>query len=159
MKLIDHMPRYERIWLLIGLISIVVFLTIMAVMALGFGLRPAGHAHTFPPDQVATTAPFNEPKLVQTGPNEYRAYMVAQVFTFLPNEMRVPKGSTVTFEMTSPDVVHGMIIPGTNVNIMAVPGLVTEFTYTFNKSGDYPLICHEYCGAGHQLMMGRLIVD
>jgi cytochrome c oxidase subunit 2 len=159
MKLIDHMPRYERIWLAIGVISIAVFLAVLAVLAIGLGFTPSTHANTIAPDQVATTAPFNDPRLEQTGPNEYRAYMVAQMFSFMPSEIRIPRGAKVTFEITSPDVVHGLLIPGTNVNMMAVPGLVTEFTYTFKKSGDYPLICHEYCGVAHQLMMGRLIVE
>jgi len=159
MKLIDHMPRYERIWLAIGVISIAVFLVILAALAIGLGHTPATHANTIAPDQVAVPPPFDQPRLERTGPNEYQAYMVAQMFSFFPGEMRIPKGATVTFKITSPDVVHGLFIPGTNVNMMAIPGLVTEFTYTFKKSGDYPLICHEYCGVAHQLMMGRLIVE
>src|SRR5690349_21508150 len=101
----------------------------------------------------------NEPALKQIGPNEYRATMVAQAFAFNPGELRLPKGATVHFEMTSPDVVHGLLIPGTNVNLMVIPGQITEFTYTFKESGDYALLCHEYCGVGHHLMMGRLVVQ
>ncbi|WP_346773940.1 cytochrome c oxidase subunit II [Brevibacillus sp. SYP-B805] len=96
---------------------------------------------------------------MQTGPNTYKATMVAQMFSFVPNELSIPVGSTVHFELTSPDVVHGLFIPNTNVNIMVIPGHITEFTYTFHSKGDYLILCHEYCGAGHHLMMGRLLVQ
>ncbi|UUZ85018.1 hypothetical protein LJK88_16340 [Paenibacillus sp. P26] len=36
--------------------------------------------------------------------------------------MEVPVGSTVHFTVTSSDVVHALEIPGTNVNMMIVPG-------------------------------------
>ena len=153
-----HLPRYERIWLTIGIISLFVFLFILGTLAIGMGLQPPGHMKTVPPEQVRTSAPFNKPTLVQIGPNEYKATMVAQMFSYLPDQLEVPAGSTVHFAVTSPDVVHGLYIPNTNVNIMVIPGHVAEFTYTFKHPGDYLMLCHEYCGAGHQVMMGKLKV-
>jgi cytochrome c oxidase subunit 2 len=153
-----HLPYYEKVWLTIGSLSLVVFLVILGVLGVGLGLEPPGQMRTLPPEQVQTTAPFNQPQLVKTAPNEYKATMVAQLFTFLPNELEIPAGATVHFEVTSPDVVHGLYIPNTNVNIMAVPGHIAEFTYTFKEAGDYLILCHEYCGSGHQVMMGKLKV-
>jgi cytochrome c oxidase subunit 2 len=153
-----HLPRYERIWLTIGIASLFIFLIILGTLAIGLGLQPPGHMKTIPPEQVRTSAPFNKPALVQIGPNEYKATMVAQMFSYLPGELEVPAGSTVHFEITSPDVVHGLYMPNTNVNIMVIPGHVSEYTYTFKHAGDYLMLCHEYCGAGHQVMMGKLKV-
>ncbi|RAP76546.1 cytochrome c oxidase subunit II [Paenibacillus montanisoli] len=157
--MIDHLPRLERIWLLLGTGSLVVFLIILGVMACGLGLNPPGHMHTIVPEQVKTTAPFDKPALTQIGPNEYKASMIAEAFAFTPGEIAIPRGAKVHFEITSPDVVHGLLIPNTNVNIMVVPGHVTEFEYTFKKSGDYAMLCHEYCGIGHHMMMGKLVVQ
>jgi cytochrome c oxidase subunit 2 len=153
------MPRGEKIWLVIGGFSLFVFLVVLGVLAFGMGLNPPGHMRTIAPEAVQTTSPFKEPILVQTGPNEYKATMVAQMFSFVPNQLSIPVGSTVHFEITSPDVVHGLFIPHTNVNIMAIPGHITEFTYTFKNKGDYLILCHEYCGVGHHLMMGKLLVQ
>ncbi|WP_426446224.1 cytochrome c oxidase subunit II [Paenibacillus sp. S-38] len=153
-----HMPRYEKIWLTIGAASLVVFLVILGVMAFGMGLDAPGHMQTIAPAEVAATPPFNKPALQQRAPGEYDLFMVGQIFAFNPGEIQVPAGSKIHFHITSPDVVHGLLIPGTNVNMMIVPGHVTEFTYTFKQSGDYPLLCNEYCGMGHHLMMGRLHV-
>jgi cytochrome c oxidase subunit 2 len=155
---IIHLPRYERIWLTIGISSLFVFLIILGTLAIGLGMQPPGHMQTVIPEQVNISEPFNKPKLVKIGPNEYKATMVAQMFSYLPDQLKVPAGSTVHFQITSPDVVHGLYIPHTNVNIMVVPGHITEFTYTFQHSGDYLMLCHEYCGSGHHMMMGKLKV-
>lgn len=153
-----HLPRYERIWLTIGIVSLFVFLIVLGTLAIGLGLQPPGHMNTVIPDAVKTSAPFNKPILEKIGPNEYRATMIAQTFSYTPDHLEVPSGATVHFRITSPDVVHGLYIPHTNVNIMVIPGHITEFTYTFMNSGNYLMLCHEYCGAGHHIMMGKLKV-
>ena len=80
------------------------------------------------------------------------------MFSFLPNEIRVPAGRPVTFRMTSPDVVHGFQIVGTNGNAMVIPGYVSQFTTVFDEPGEYLIVCNEYCGLGHHFMQGKLIV-
>ena len=32
-------------------------------------------------------------------------------------------------------------------------------SYRFDEPGEYLLICHEYCGLGHHMMYGRIIVE
>jgi cytochrome c oxidase subunit 2 len=70
----------------------------------------------------------------------------------------VPAGSTVTFHITSSDVIHGFEVAGTNVNTMAIPGQVARVTVQFDETRNYGLICHEYCGAAHHTMEGQLQV-
>lgn len=153
------LPRYEKIWLWFGVITLAIFLIITGFMAFSMNLHPAaGNMKTVAPEQVKSSSPFDKPGVYEVAPNEYKAVILAQVFNFLPNETIVPAGATVHFQVTSPDVVHGIAIPGTNVNIMVVPGHVTEFTYIFKKPGEYLMLCNEYCGAGHQVMMGKLVV-
>jgi cytochrome c oxidase subunit 2 len=41
---------------------------------------------------------------------------------------------------------------------MIVPGEVTHVTYTFSRPGEYLVLCHEYCGLGHQQMYTKVIV-
>ena len=77
--------------------------------------------------------------------------MVAYIFGYSPS-MKVPVGSTVNFKVTSKDVVHGFAIPGTNVNMMVVPGHINEISHTFDKPGKYLILCNEYCGTGHEIM-------
>ena len=92
--------------------------------------------------------------------------MVARQFFFAPDEVAVPAGSTVNIYITSADVQHGIkmiesetsdVIP--NVNMMIIPGQVSKVSVTFDEPGVYEYICHEYCGAGHAVMWGRIVVD
>jgi cytochrome c oxidase subunit 2 len=104
---------------------------------------------------------FGEPGTYQTGENEYEVYVVSRQFLFEPgtNEpIRVPAGSTVTFHITSSDVIHGFEVAGTNINAMVIPGQVADVTVRFEETRNYGVICHEYCGAAHHTMEGQIQV-
>jgi cytochrome c oxidase subunit 2 len=88
-------------------------------------------------------------------------YVVARQFLFDPGTsepIRLPAGSTVTFHVTSADVVHGFDLADTNVNTMVIPGQVAKLTVEFDEPATYGIICHEYCGAGHHTMEGKVVV-
>ena len=104
-------------------------------------------------------APFDKLGLVEVGPLRYEVRMIGQIWTFGENEIHIPAGSTVTFLATSRDVVHGLFIPKANINVMLLPGLLSRVTRRFDEPGEYPMMCHEYCGIGHHLMGGKIIVD
>lgn len=153
------MIRTERIWLIAGVVTLVVFLGILAVAAVHDDIIPPSHLQTIDPQAVSQTPPFTAPGLRQTGSKQYEAYVIARVFSFTPPSMRVPVGSTVTFYATSPDVIHGFFIPGTAINMMVVPGWVSDDKHTFTKPGTYLLLCNEYCGSGHHFMYGKIEVQ
>ena len=105
------------------------------------------------------TPPFDEPGVVQTGPNSYTAVVISQAWQFTPSEIRVPAGAEVTFVVASQDVIHGFMIPQTRVNGMVIPGRITELTQTFDEPGEHTIICHEFCGIGHNRMYGKVVVE
>jgi cytochrome c oxidase subunit 2 len=154
-----HIPRYERIWLSIGGITLVIFLVLFGIMAFSMSLNPPGHMKIIDPQSVDQTPPFDIPGVRAVGENEYRIVMVASLFMFQPSPINIPAGAKVHFLVTSRDVVHGLEIPGTNVNMMVIPGHVTEYTYTFKQPGQYLILCNEYCGTGHQIMMGQINIE
>lgn len=118
-----------------------------------------GHVATVDPARVTETPPFDRPGVRQTGENEYEVVLIGRTWSFTPGEIRVPAGADVTFVGTSPDVIHGVLIPGTRVNVMLIPGQVTRTAYRFEEPGEYLLLCHEYCGVGHHTMFGKVIVE
>jgi cytochrome c oxidase subunit 2 len=59
---------------------------------------------------------------------------------------------------TSADVVHGIMIQGTNINTMLVPGYISEQSMRFDKTGDYLMPCQEFCSFGHEGMWGKVRV-
>lgn len=150
---------YELAWILPSIALPVGMLVALLVTAFGAGIHLPGDHGRVEPTEVAETAPFDKPGLVELGPGLYEVRLVGQIWSFTPNEIRVPAGSTVTFVATSRDVVHGFFIPKANVNVMLLPGQVARVTATFDRPGEYPYLCHEYCGIAHHIMWGRLIVE
>ncbi|SHG22012.1 cytochrome c oxidase subunit II [Ornithinibacillus halophilus] len=155
------MHRHEKIWLTLSSLMIIGFLVLAGYQAFALELGPPSHKETIDPQKVDETAPFNEPGVYQTGENEYEVVMIGQVFSFNAggDELVFPAGSTVTFTMTSKDVVHGFQIAGTNVNTMVMPGYVQKVTQTFDSPGEYLILCNEYCGSGHQLMASTITIE
>ena len=102
---------------------------------------------------------FLEPKVTQLDAKTYQVYAIAQMWRFQPNQIFIPAGSEVDFFLTSKDVVHGFNISEKNVNLMAIYGNINKTTVRFEKAGVYKIVCHEYCGVGHQSMEAEVIVN
>jgi cytochrome c oxidase subunit 2 len=150
---------YELAWILPSIAIPVGMLVALVVTAFGVGVHLPGDSGRLDPTKVAETPPFNQPGVVQVGPGRYEVRMVAGIWVFTPNEIRVPAGSTVEFVATSRDVVHGLHVDRTNVNVMLLPGRVARATARFDRPGEYPFVCHEYCGISHHTMWGKVIVE
>jgi cytochrome c oxidase subunit II len=110
------------------------------------------------PTCVANVAPFSEGQVIDKGNNHYEVRMVARMWSFDPPEVRLPRGAEVDLYVSAKDVTHGFYIEHTGVNLMAVPGAVNAARVRFEAPGNYAMICHEYCGAGHQNMAGRFVI-
>jgi cytochrome c oxidase subunit 2 len=150
---------YELAWILPSIAIPIGMLVALVVTAFGAGVHlPSDHGRV-DARKVAETAPFDQPGLREITPGRYEVSMVAGIWTFTPNEIRVPAGSTIDFVVTSRDVVHGLFIPKVNVNTMVLPGQVAHVRARFDKPGEYVVICHEYCGIAHHTMAGRVIVE
>jgi cytochrome c oxidase subunit 2 len=151
-------PVYERIWMRASGILIVAFITTLAAGLAAGALQPPSHVETIDPAKVWT-----DPRFAQTGVtvDTHGATVIAvgMMFAFVPGEIRVPAHKPVTFRLTSVDVTHGFEIVGTNGNTMVVPGYVSQFTTTFDRPGEYLIVCNEYCGLSHHLMSAKLIVE
>src|SRR5215468_7103911 len=150
---------YELAWILPSIAIPVGMLAALTVTAFGAGIHLPGVAGRVEPAKLAETKPFDKPAVEKVGPDRYMVYLTGQIWTFSPNEIRVPAGSTVTFMATSRDVVHGLMIHGANVNTMLLPGQIALVTTRFDRPGEYPMLCHEYCGIAHHTMWGKVIVE
>lgn len=155
-----HMHKYEKIWLIFGVGALVFFLSTIGVSAFYLGNKPASCLTTINPTKVDQTKPFNTPGLhkVEGKDWDYELVFVAQTFSYNPAQVKVPLGAKVRVIATTKDVVHGFEVAGTNINMMLEPGYVSEYTTTFDKAGEYLVVCNEYCGAGHHLMSAKIEV-
>jgi cytochrome c oxidase subunit 2 len=149
---------YEKIWLWAAGGIIVVFLGATVFATLSQGRVPPSHVETIDPGSVWTDPRFAERGVRINADGSVDVTIVALMFAFQPNEIRVPAGREVTFRLTSVDVIHGFQIVGTNGNTMVVPGYVSQFTTSF-EPGEYLIVCNEYCGTQHHIMSAKLIVE
>lgn len=151
--------RYEDAFLAVSGLVLVSFLIALFLASRMAGVHVPSRDAEIDPNAVATTAPFDAPGLREIAPGRYEAVIVGRAWTFSPSEIRIPAGSEVTFRATSADVVHGLAIDGTRVNLMLVPGQVTVQTQRFDEPGEHLILCHEYCGVAHHTMYGKVIVQ
>lgn len=150
---------YEKAFLWAGAVLLVVFGLALVYSSVAMGISLPGDEARIEPTEVRATPPFDDPGAHRVGPGQYQAVVISQAWQFTPSEIRVPAGSEVTFLSTSTDVIHGIHVEGTRVNMMLIPGQVSRNSYTFEEPGEHLMICHEFCGAGHHLMFGRVIVE
>ncbi|MBI2357506.1 MAG: cytochrome c oxidase subunit II [Deltaproteobacteria bacterium] len=150
---------YEKVWMALSAVMLLGFLGAISVSVFVHGISLPGATPRLDPRTVPQEPHFASPGIYQTAPGEYEVYLVSMLWSFVPNEIRVPAGARVTFYAISQDVTHGLAIHGTNLNLMLIPGLVGTGTAKFDKPGEYLFICHEYCGLAHQTMAGKVIVE
>lgn len=152
------MPRQEEIWLVISVAVLILSMVFTGYQTFALGMGPPSNTETIDPQKVDEHPLFSEPGVYEVGDNKFQVVMTAQIFSFNPGDFELPVGAEVEFVMTSKDVIHGVQIPGTNMNAMVTPGHIQTITETFNEPGEYLIICNEYCGAGHQMMYTTITV-
>lgn len=151
--------RYEKAFLLLSGVILVIFLGASFYAAVGMGIALPSREGEIDISEVRNTPPFDDPGVREVAPGVYEVVVLGQAWSFIPNEIRIPAGAEVTFISTSADILHGFNIEGTRVNVMLIPGQVSRVVHRFDEPGEHLLICHEYCGLGHHLMSGKVIVE
>ena len=140
----------------------VVTLIMLAIIYAGIvhHINPPSNIETVDPKTLHLTGEFTEGNLgtrVEAG-NQVTSRIVATQFAFQPQCIVVPANRRATLRFASPDVIHGILVTGTNVNTMVSPGYVGQVHTEFTKTGDLLMRCHEYCGLGHSQMWGTVRV-
>lgn len=145
-------------WITGGAVAIVFIAILYAGIALH--VNPPSNFETIDPKAVHLSDEFTESNLGTMVAADGRATVriVATQFSFVPQCVVVPVNEPVTLRFTTPDVIHGVLVAGTNVNTMIVPGYVAQVHTVFTKTGDLLMPCHEFCGLGHSQMWATVRV-
>lgn len=91
-------------------------------------------------------------------PRERIFEIEAGQYSYSPSEIHVNLGDTVTFELVSTDVVHGLYVDDYGVSVEADPGQTATLTFKADTPGSFRFRCNVTCGAMHPFMIGRLTV-
>lgn len=152
--------RSELRWSVIVGVAIAVIFAAILYAAFALHVNPPSNIETIDPKTLHLSDEFTESNLgtkVEAG-GQVTARIVATQFAFDPQCIVMPANEPVTLRLTSPDVIHGILVTGTNVNTMVVPGYVSQVHTVFTKTGDLLMPCHEFCGFGHSQMWATVRV-
>jgi cytochrome c oxidase subunit II len=156
----EVVARTEKRWLMTMLTILVIMFAIIVVTGITHALQPASHVELVDSQTLHLKGEFVESNLgTAVEPDgSVTVRVLAETFAFVPHCLVVPAGRLVRFRLTSADVVHGFLLPNTNVNTMVVPGFVAEVKTTFAEPQEYAMPCHEFCGLGHHAMWAHVSV-
>lgn len=163
---------HEKVWLtIVVLVGLAFFIMMPAWHVFGAQNSPTESYRISPDAFWQKVTGFNEATsgLSERTPQGVKpkgddAYLGAMQFGWLPNSLVLEAGRKYRIHLSSKDVLHGFSLhkqgdPAQKSNFQAVPGYEYVLTMTFSEPGTYDIVCQEYCGAGHQFMMGKIIVE
>ncbi len=105
---------------------------------------------------VVAFAPL--PQAVSPHPQSRIIHVEASQFSYSPSVISVNPGDTVTIELVSKDVVHGLYVDGYGLSVQADPGQARTLSFVANRPGSFRIRCNVTCGAMHPFMIGELKV-
>jgi cytochrome c oxidase subunit 2 len=85
--------------------------------------------------------------------------VAAKRFEFVPNQLMLKKGETVTLKVTSEDVKHGFFSRPLHVDADLTPSQTVEVPLTPAAAGTFTIICDHFCGAQHGNMKLTVVVE
>lgn len=84
-------------------------------------------------------------------------YVLARLWQWWPI-LELEKNQTYRLHLSSLDWQHGFSLQPLNINLQVIPGYEMVVTITPDTSGEYTIVCNEYCGIMHHTMLGKIFV-
>lgn len=85
-------------------------------------------------------------------------YFLARQWQWYP-VLQLQEGETYRLHLSSLDVQHGFSLQPVNLNLQVLPGYDYVATLTPTQTGEFSVVCNEFCSIGHHLMVGKIIVE
>ncbi len=84
-------------------------------------------------------------------------YLIARLWEWWPI-LELKKGETYRLHLSSMDWLHGFSLQPVNINLQIHPGYDMVVNITPTESGEFGIVCNEYCGIGHHNMVSKMYV-
>ncbi|HKJ21218.1 MAG TPA: hypothetical protein VJ993_11210 [Woeseiaceae bacterium] len=84
-------------------------------------------------------------------------YLTGRLFNWWPI-LELEKDQAYRLHLSSVDVQHGFSLQPININLQVHPAYDMVVTIKPDLAGEYGIVCNEFCGIGHHLMVGKLYV-
>jgi cytochrome c oxidase subunit 2 len=152
--------RAERRWATLSAVIVVALAGMAAFAGIHQATMPQRQVETIDPKILHLGGEFVETNLGSAAEPDgsVTVRVVGQQYSFTPSCILVPADTPIRLRATSPDVVHGLLIEGTNINTMLVPGYVSELPVRFKAPGEHLMPCQEFCSVGHEGMWAKVKV-
>ncbi len=72
--------------------------------------------------------------------------------------LQLEKGQTYRLHISSMDLQHGFSLQPVNINLQVIPGYDYVATIVPTSTGEFTIVCNEFCNLGHHTMVGKIIV-
>ena len=158
--------KAEKTWVVIAFAWCMVLFAMMPLWHLKGGQNPSGiRRRTTPTAYYKRTAEFikqykvgeDRGMAIVAPPPGADVYLMAMTYQWMPI-LKLQKGKEYILHLSALDVLHGFSLYPVNINFEVIPGYDYGLRVTPNASGDFRIICNEFCGIGHHTMVGRVIV-
>ena len=157
----------EKLWLGIALVWCLILFAMMPLWHLKGGQNPSFETYRTTAEQymkkvdaLVAKRKVGEDKgmpVVAPDPKE-DVYMLGRLWQWSP-VLKLKKGETYRLHLSSLDLVHGFSIFPLNLNFMVLPGYDYVLTVTPTTTGEFYVVCNEFCGIGHHQMVGKILVE
>lgn len=131
-----------------AIVSVAVAVTGLTVLALT-GLSYAGQRrlYTAKPDSLTVKLTGHQ----WWWEARYEDSQPSRIFT-TANEIHIPAGERVTFQLSSSDVIHSFWVPNLSGKLDLIPGMDNKLQLVAEREGVYRGQCAEFCGYQHAHM-------
>jgi len=73
-------------------------------------------------------------------------------------ELVVPVGKPIRLKMESADVIHSFFVPAFRLKEDCMPGRDNHAWFQADRTGEFTVLCAEYCGDKHSAMLSKVVV-
>jgi cytochrome c oxidase subunit 2 len=164
----DRVERGELVWIVIAFLWGLVMFFMMVYWHIEGQQNLSNEVYRISPDKfVEKTEAFAEKYKIREeadipvakAPPGSDIYMLSRLWEWWPI-LELQKGQTYRLHLSSVDWQHGFSLQPVNLNIQVHPGLEHVVTLTPTQTGEFSVVCNEFCGVGHHTMVGRIhVVD
>lgn len=157
----------EKIWVGLALTWCIVMFIMMPLWHLKGGQNAPSETYRVTPVQFQTAAQefidkykVGEEKgtAIVAPPAGSDIYLSAMMWRWDPI-LKLEKGKTYRLHTSSMDLQHGFSLYPQNMNFQVLPGYDYVLTITPTTAGEFYIQCNEFCGIGHHMMVGKIIVS
>ncbi|OEJ69707.1 cupredoxin domain-containing protein [Magnetovibrio blakemorei] len=166
----EPVEKSEVLWIFIALIWALVMFFMMPYWHINGSQNLSNEAYRIRPEVFAKrteemAAKYKVGEEGDTGvpvvrpPAGSDVYMLGRLWEWWP-VLELEKGQSYRLHLSSMDWMHGFSLQPENINLEIHPGYDMVLTVTPTSSGEFSVVCNEFCGIGHHTMVGKIhVVD